>query len=68
MDTLTVLIGRDIGISLQRTPHNRRENFQDSLCPHRKAYIENSKELIEKVDIEWNSPILEWGTNLTRLN
>jgi len=24
--------------------------------------------LIEKVDVEWNSPILEWGTNLTGLN
>src|SRR5260370_5073678 len=36
--------------------------------PYRKAYIENVKPLIEKVDVEWNSPILEWGTNLTGLN
>ena len=33
--------------------------------PYRKAYMENVKPLIEKVDVEWNSPILEWGTNLT---
>src|SRR5216684_2215826 len=36
--------------------------------PYRKAYMENVKPLIEKVDVEWNSPILEWGTNLTGLN
>jgi len=24
--------------------------------------------LIEKEDVEWNSPILEWGTNMTGLN
>jgi len=36
--------------------------------PYRKAYIENTKKFLEKVDIEWNSPILEWGTNLTGLN
>jgi hypothetical protein len=36
--------------------------------PYRKAYIENTKKFIEKVDVEWNSPILEWGTNLTALN
>ena len=36
--------------------------------PYRKAYMENSKKFLEKVDVEWNSPILEWGTNLTGLN
>src|SRR5437016_14425144 len=36
--------------------------------PYRKAYIENTKKFLEKVGIEWNSPILEWGTNLTGLN
>jgi quinol monooxygenase YgiN len=36
--------------------------------PYRKAYIENTKTFLEKVGIEWNSPILEWGTNLTGLN
>ena len=36
--------------------------------PYRKAYIENTKKFLEKVDVEWNSPILEWGTNLTALN
>jgi len=36
--------------------------------PYRKAYIENNRKFLEKVDVEWNSPILEWGTNLTGLN
>src|SRR5258708_35748550 len=36
--------------------------------PYRKAYMENVKKVLEKVDAEWNSPIREWGTNLTDLN
>jgi quinol monooxygenase YgiN len=36
--------------------------------PYRKAYIERTRKFLEKADIEWNSPILEWGTNLTGLN
>jgi quinol monooxygenase YgiN len=36
--------------------------------PYRKAYLENAKKLLETVNVEWNSPILEWGTNLTGLN
>jgi quinol monooxygenase YgiN len=36
--------------------------------PYRKDYIENTKRFLDKVDVEWNSPILEWGTNLTSLN
>src|SRR5580698_11543497 len=36
--------------------------------PYRKAYIENTKKFLDKVDVEWNLPILEWGTNLTGLN
>jgi hypothetical protein len=38
------------------------------LKPYRKAYMENVKQFLEKVDVEWNSPILEWGTNLTGRN
>jgi quinol monooxygenase YgiN len=34
---------------------------------YRKAYMENSKRFIDKVVVEWNTPILEWGTNLTGL-
>ncbi len=33
-----------------------------------KPYMENVKQFLEKVDVEWHSPILEWGTNLTGLN
>ncbi len=36
--------------------------------PYRKAYIENTKKFLEKVDVEFDAPILEWGTNLTGLN
>ena len=36
--------------------------------PYRKAYIENTKKFLDTVDVEWNLPILEWGTNLTGLN
>jgi len=36
--------------------------------PYRKAYLENAKKFLETVNVEWNSPILEWGTNLTGLN
>jgi quinol monooxygenase YgiN len=36
--------------------------------PYRKAYMESVKNFLEQVDVEWNSPILEWGTNLTGLN
>lgn len=35
--------------------------------PYRKAYIESTKKFLEKVDVEWNLPILEWGANLTGL-
>jgi quinol monooxygenase YgiN len=35
---------------------------------YRKAYMENVKKFLEKVDVEWLSPILEWGTNVTGLN
>jgi len=30
--------------------------------------MENVKKFLEKVEVEWNSPILGWGTNLTGLN
>ena len=36
--------------------------------PYRKAYLENVKQFLELVDVEFHSPILEWGTNLTGLN
>jgi quinol monooxygenase YgiN len=36
--------------------------------PYRKSYMENVKQYVDKVEVEWNGPILEWGTNLTGLN
>ena len=29
--------------------------------------LENTKKFLEKADVEWNLPILEWGSNLTGL-
>jgi len=34
---------------------------------YRKAYIENTKKFLDKADVEWSLPILEWGTNMTGL-
>jgi quinol monooxygenase YgiN len=47
-----------------------RADFDAIQAPksYRKAYLENVKQYLERVDVEWNSPILEWGTNLTGLN
>ena len=42
-------------------------DFTQGTKPYRKAYIENTKKFLDKVDVEWNLPILEWGTNLTGL-
>jgi quinol monooxygenase YgiN len=36
--------------------------------PYRKAYLESVKPFLDTVNVEFNSPILEWGTNLTGLN
>ncbi len=33
--------------------------------PYRVAYLQKVKQLLERVDVEWNTPILEWGTALT---
>jgi hypothetical protein len=35
--------------------------------PYRKIYREHVKKSLEKVDVEWNTPILAWGTILTSL-
>ena len=36
--------------------------------PYRKAYLADVKQYLEKVDVEWNTPIVEWGSGLTDLN
>ena len=36
--------------------------------PYRKAYLADVKQYLEKVDVEWNTPIVEWGLGLTDLN
>jgi hypothetical protein len=36
--------------------------------PYRKAYLADVKQYLEKVDVEWNTPIAEWGSRLTDFN
>ena len=35
---------------------------------YRKAYLADVKQYLEKVEVEWNAPIAEWGSRLTDLN
>lgn len=36
--------------------------------PYRRAYLADVKHYLENVDVEWNKPIVEWGSRLTDLN
>ncbi|HXP42746.1 MAG TPA: antibiotic biosynthesis monooxygenase [Candidatus Acidoferrales bacterium] len=36
--------------------------------PYRKAYLADVKPYLEKVEVEWNTPIAEWGSRLSGLN
>jgi len=36
--------------------------------PYRKAYLADVKQYLEKVEVEWNTPIVEWGSRLTDVN
>jgi quinol monooxygenase YgiN len=36
--------------------------------PYRKAYLADVKQYLEKVEVEWNTPIAEWSSRLTDLN
>lgn len=36
--------------------------------PYRKAYLAGVKQYPEKAEVEWNTPIGEWGSRLTDLN
>jgi quinol monooxygenase YgiN len=33
--------------------------------PYRKAYVADVKQYLDKIVVEWNTPIFEWGTDLT---
>jgi quinol monooxygenase YgiN len=35
--------------------------------PYRKAYLADVKQYLENVEVEWNTPIAEWGSRLTDL-
>ncbi len=35
---------------------------------YRKAYLADVKQYLEKVEVEWDTPIAEWGSRLTDLN
>jgi len=36
--------------------------------PDRKAYLADVKQYLEKVEVEWNTPIAEWSSRLADLN
>lgn len=56
--------------ALQELWRGTRADFDrvQSVKPYRKAYLADVKQYLEKVEVEWNTPIAEWGSRLTDLN
>jgi quinol monooxygenase YgiN len=56
--------------ALQELWRGTRADFDavQGIKPYRKAYLADVKQYLEKVDVEWNTPIVEWGSRLTDLN
>jgi quinol monooxygenase YgiN len=56
--------------ALQELWHGTRADFDavQGVKPYRKAYLADVKQYLEKVDVEWNTPIAEWGSRLTDFN
>jgi quinol monooxygenase YgiN len=56
--------------ALEELWRGARADFEavQGLKPYRKAYLADVKPYLEKVDVEWNSPIAEWGSRLSDLN
>ena len=55
---------------LQELWRGTRADFDaiQGIKPYRKAYLADVKQYLEKVEVEWNTPIAEWGSRLTDLN
>jgi quinol monooxygenase YgiN len=56
--------------ALQELWRGTRADFDavQGVKPYRKAYLADVKQYLEKVDVEWNTPIAEWGSRLSDLN
>src|SRR5580700_5411060 len=56
--------------ALQELWRGTRADFDavQGIKPYRKAYLADVKQYLEKVDVEWNTPIAEWGSRLSDLN
>jgi len=55
---------------LQELWRGTRADFDavQGIKPYRKAYLADVKQYLEKVEVEWDTPIAEWGSRLTDLN
>jgi quinol monooxygenase YgiN len=56
--------------ALQELWRGTRADFDavQGIKPYRKAYLADVKQYLEKVNVEWNTPIAEWGSRLSGLN
>jgi quinol monooxygenase YgiN len=56
--------------ALQELWRGTRADFDrvQGIKPYRKAYLADVEQYLEKVDVESNTPIAEWGSHLTDLN
>jgi quinol monooxygenase YgiN len=56
--------------ALQELWRGTRADFEavQGVKPYRKAYLADVKQYLEKVEVEWNTPIAEWSSRLTDLN
>ena len=56
--------------ALQELWRGTRADFDrvQGVKPYRKAYLADVKQYLEKVEVEWNTPIAEWGSRLTDLD
>jgi quinol monooxygenase YgiN len=56
--------------ALQELWRGTRADFDavQGVKPYRKAYLADVKQYLDKVAVEWNTPIAEWGSRLTDVN
>lgn len=56
--------------ALQELWRGTRADFDtvQGVKPYRRTYLADVKQYLEKVEVEWNTPIAEWGSRLTDVN
>jgi quinol monooxygenase YgiN len=56
--------------ALQEFWRGTRADFDavQGIKAYRKAYLADVKQYLDKVEVDWNTPIAEWGSRLTDLN